>query len=327
MKTKIAITLGAMALSAMSGAAYAGSITQPGETIGYALGAPLPEGVYFATTGSYGSFRNLGDSADALVNIPVIAWSTPWEFFNGRIEAYVAAPEVAVGVSHLPPVIAGGTIVDRGLFINAIYNPALLVGEAWKLDSWGLPGWNYSSWIGGYAPVDNELGQDFWTFNSRTAITYNGDNWDLTAHVIYGITGDNLAGGLTHNVKTSPDYVNLDLTATKTFGKWEVGPVAYGSWDVSTISGVATGGRPYHEQGQFALGGLVGYNFTGITVQAYLTRDVWTENYFNPSSVFDCSATSLNTSGCNKAYETRFWTRLIIPLWTPPAIEPVTYKK
>ena len=100
MKTKIAITLGAMALSAMSGAAYAGSITQPGETVGYALGAPLPEGVYFATTGSYGSFRNIGDSSDALVNIPVIAWSTPWEFFNGRIEAYVAAPEVAVGQTH-----------------------------------------------------------------------------------------------------------------------------------------------------------------------------------------------------------------------------------
>ncbi len=34
------------------------------------------------------------------------------------------------------------------------------------------------------------------------------------------------------------------------------------------------------------LGGLVGYNFTGITVQAYLTRDVWTENYFNPSDGF-----------------------------------------
>jgi Putative MetA-pathway of phenol degradation len=315
MKTKIAITLGAMALSAISGAAYAGSITQPGETVGIALGAPLPEGVYFVDTGSYGSFRNLGDSSDALVNIPVLAWSTPWDFLGGHIEAYTAAPDVAVGRS------------SPSLFISAIYNPALLVGEAWKLDSWGLPGWNFSSWYGGYAPVDNELGQDFWVFNSRSALTYNGNNWDLTAHVIYGITGDNLAGGLTHNVKTAPDYLNLDLTATKTIGKWEVGAVAFGSWDVSTISSTATAGLPYHEQGQFALGGLVGYNFTGITLQAYLTRDVWTENYFNPSDVLNCSAASLNTSGCSKAYETRFWTRLIIPLWSPPALEQVTYKK
>ncbi len=329
MKTKIAITLGAMALSAFSGAAYAGSITQPGELAGLALGAPLPEGVYFESTQSYGTARSLADDGWAGVAIPAIAWSTPWQFFNGRIEAYVAAPLEAAGITHLPPAIvpttAGPVVVNRGLFLSDIYNPAGFVGEAWKLDSWGLPGWNFSQFYGGYAPVDNQLGQDFWVFNSRTAITYNADNWNLTAHFTYGLTGDNLAGGLTHNVKTSPDYFNLDLTATKTFGKWEVGAVGFGSWDTSTISRVATGGLPYHEQGQFALGGLVGYNFTGITLQAYLTHDVWTENYFNPSDVLNCSAISLNTAGCSKTYETRFWTRVIIPLWSPPA-EPVTYK-
>ena len=151
MNTKFAITLGAIALSTMSGAAYAGSLTQPGETVGIAIGAPLPEGVYFVDTGSYGSFRVLGDSSDALVNIPVLAWSTPWTFLGGRIEAYTAAPEVAVGRT------------SNTAFISAIYNPALLVGEAWSLGN----GWNFSSWVGGYAPVDNELGQDYWTFNYR----------------------------------------------------------------------------------------------------------------------------------------------------------------
>ncbi len=319
MKTKIAITLGAMALSAVSGAAYAGSITVPGETAGLALGAPLPEGVYFENTAGFGSARSLGDSGWADFSIPVVAWSTPWQFFGGRIEAYAAAPVETAGITHLPPVIAGGTVVDRGFFLRAIYNPALLVGEAWNLQSWGLPGWNYSSWVGGYAPVDNQLGQDFWVFNSRSAITYNADNWDLTAHVIYGVVGEQLSG-LLQGVKTNPDYLNLDLTATKTLGKWEVGAVGFGSWDVS-----GTDNRFYRKQGQFALGGLVGYNFTGISLQAYLTRDVWTENYFNPSGIFDCSAVSLNTSGCSKAYETRFWTRVVIPLWSPPA-EPVTYK-
>ena len=321
MKTKIAITLGAMALSVASGAAYASSITQPGELAGLALGAPLPEGVYFESTNSYGTARTLGDDGWAGLPIPAIAWSTPWQFFNGRIEAYVAQPLEEAGVTHLPPVIAGGTVVDRGFFFSAIYNPAGFVGEAWKLDSWGLPGWNFSSFVGGYAPVNNVLNQDFWTFNSRSAITYNADNWDLTAHVTYGVTGDNLASGPTNSRKISPDYVNLDLTATKTLGKWEVGAVGFGSWDVSNIDTPV-----YHKQGQFALGGLVGYNFTGISLQAYLTRDVWTENYFNPSGTFTCSATSLDTAGCSKAYETRFWTRVVIPLWSPPAVEQVTYK-
>ncbi len=39
----------AMSLSAVSGAAMAGSITQPGETVGVSW-APLPEGVYAVNT-------------------------------------------------------------------------------------------------------------------------------------------------------------------------------------------------------------------------------------------------------------------------------------
>ena len=304
MKTKIAITLGAMALSALSGSAYASSITQPGETVGIAIGAPLPEGVYFVDTGSYGTARTVSDDGWALVNIPVVAWSTPWTFLGGRIEAYVAAPQEVAGRSN------------PSLFFSSIYNPALLVGEAWSLGN----GWNFSQFFGGYAPVDNALGaaHDAWIFNSRSAITYNGDNWDLTAHVIYGASSDT-QNGPSQGFKVQPDYLNLDLTATKTLGKWEVGAVGFGSWDVS-----GTYDPYYRKQSQFALGGLVGYNFTGISVQAYLTHDIWTENYFNASDYCD----PVTGNRCSKAYETRFWTRLIIPLWSPPA-EPVltTYKK
>ena len=129
MKTKIAITLGAMALSVASGAAYAGSMTVPGETVGIAIGAPLPEGVYFVDTASFGSARFLGDSGWADFSIPVVAWSTPWTFFGGRVEAYAAAP-----------VIAYGRTAPNTVFNRAIYNPALLVGEAWSLGN----GWNFS---------------------------------------------------------------------------------------------------------------------------------------------------------------------------------------
>src|SRR5208282_398599 len=75
--------------------AYAGSVTQPGETVGIALGAPLPEGVYFVDTGSVGGYRGVDDDKGGLaVNIPVLAWSTPWSFLGGRIEAYAALPEI-----------------------------------------------------------------------------------------------------------------------------------------------------------------------------------------------------------------------------------------
>ncbi len=94
MKTKIAITLGAMALSAMSGAAYAAPLRSPVKRSAHALGAPLPEGVYFVNTGSYWRPDTWDDRGRTLTfDIPVIAWSTPWQLTslaNGRIEAYAS---------------------------------------------------------------------------------------------------------------------------------------------------------------------------------------------------------------------------------------------
>ncbi|HEY0330740.1 MAG TPA: hypothetical protein VGC77_16780, partial [Rhodopseudomonas sp.] len=50
------------------------------------------------------------------------------------------------------------------------------------------------------------------------------------------------------------------------------------------------------------LGGLVGYNFGPVITQFYLTRDVAESNY--------------------DGYDTRFWTRVIVPLWNPDASPP-----
>ncbi len=259
------------------GAAYAGSLTQPGETVGIALGAPLPEGVYFVDTASVGDWRALGAGNSTLgVNIPVIAWSTPWMFLGGRIEAYAAVPEITVS--------GPGT---GGVASTVMYNPALLVGEAWDLGG----GWGFSNFIGGYAPSDasiSGLGQalDFWTFNERAALSYTGGGWNLTAHIIYGSEGDNLA-----TKAKDVDYFNYDLTAVKTFGKWQAGLVAFGSADVGNCGPAC--------QSQFAMGGLAGYSFPGISVQLYGTRDVAESKYAGE--------------------ETRVWTRVVVPLWSPAA--------
>ncbi len=319
-KVIASVASGTIALCAASGA-YADhiSVTQPGETVGIALGAPLPEGVYFVSTGSMGGYRGDDDHLAALgVNIPVIAWSTPWTFLDGRIEAYAAVPEISAGV---PSNYAGGALTTpypgvgvAGRDFIAMYNPALLIGEAWDLGkvlSPALEGWGFSNFVGGYAPVDNELrifGHNVWVFNERAALSYTGDHWNLTAHMIYGIVGDDVDTG----VKVRPDYVNLDLTAVKTLGKWQVGPVAFGSWAASGCStgettGIAQGSviNTCGREAQFAVGGLIGYDFPGITTQLFFTKDVYSEGYYN-------------TDG-SKSYESRLWLRVIVPLWTPPA--------
>ncbi len=76
--------------------ALAGSVTQPGETVGLAVGAPLPQGLYFVNTGDWGNRSGVDTSLG--VDIPVLAWSTPWTIFGGRVQFLIAGPVVEVGV-------------------------------------------------------------------------------------------------------------------------------------------------------------------------------------------------------------------------------------
>ena len=121
-----------------------------------------------------------------------------------------------------------------------------------------------------------------------------------------GLTGDPLNGG----PKQHPDYWNVNLTGYATLGKWEVGAIAFGSTDLESLAyGPGTCGvnTLKCEQAQWAAGGLVGYEFPGITVQARFSSDFWTQNYHN-----------INGS---ESYEKRFWVTTVIPLWTAPKEE------
>ena len=90
----------------------------------------------------------------------------------------------------------------------------------------------------------------------------------------------------------NPDFLNVDLTASRKFGDWEFGLVAFGSTDLnSPVDG-------YLKQSQIAVGGLIGKSFGTVILQAYLTTDVYEKNY--------------------GGHDTRLWGRFIIPVWQPP---------
>ena len=78
MKTKIAITLGAMALSALSVSAYAAPVTPPGEEAGLDASHPIPEGVYFVNIFGTGGDYLVDDKRSNLTfDVPVAFWATP----------------------------------------------------------------------------------------------------------------------------------------------------------------------------------------------------------------------------------------------------------
>jgi hypothetical protein len=275
-----------LSLCASTSVAVAGSVTQPGETVGAAAGAPPPPGFYFIDTFDWG--RRNGVDVELAVNIPVLAWSTPWTILGGRVVFLAAVPSLW---AHSP----GATNSD-------IYNPLLAGQLAWDLGN----GFNFSYMLGAYFDMHSDLAWSSTSLNQRFALTYNANGWNLTANLIWGVQLDSV----TDRPQLSPcpppfffrgcnpDFINIDLTATKRFDKWEIGLVGFGSSDLN---------RPvptYLKQSQFALGGLVGYDWGPVVTQAYVTTDVAESNYGGK--------------------DTRGWFRIIVPLGNPFATAAAT---
>jgi hypothetical protein len=114
MQTKLTTAAAAGALSMCMGisTALGGSVTQPGETLGLAEGAPLPQGLYFFNTADWGC-RNTSPTRCLGITIPIVAWSTPWTLLGARVQILTVTPFIETGVSHTA-------------YNASVYNPALL---------------------------------------------------------------------------------------------------------------------------------------------------------------------------------------------------------
>jgi len=280
----------------VSASALAGSVTQPGETVGAAAGAPLPPGFYAVNTADWGC-RDTKPATPTVctgVTIPVGIWSTPWTLLGANLQFLVATPAVVVAVEHMDS-------------FWGMYNPLVSGRLAWDLGN----GWGFSYLLGAYIDVHSDVAWSSTSLNQRFALSYTRDGWNLTANVIWGIHFDSVTDRPQLSPCPSPfalrgcnpDFINVDLTATKKVGKWEFGPVAYGSSDLTRpIAG-------YLKQSQFAIGGLLGYDFGPLTLQGYITTEVAENNY--------------------GGRDTRGWARIILPLGNPlaqPASAPIVRK-
>lgn len=98
---------------------------------------------------------------------------------------------------------------------------------AWDLGN----GFGVSYASGAYFGIGEPVAWSATSLNQRFALNYTRDNWNLTANVIYDAQLDSLTNepqisqcpapfGLNG---CNPDFLNVDLTATKKFGKWEFG--------------------------------------------------------------------------------------------------------
>ena len=305
MKNKILATLGtaALALSMSASASFAGYF-QPGETMGVSLVSPLPEGVFFADLTDYGRSdirgANLGVPGASLgVNIPVFIWSTPYTFYNTRLEFFVALPFVRID---------GGGADRLGAFSYAA-GPALahdfgggLTGGFLTLFRTPDPSQDLSSLpgaAGGPTGGRTEAG-----FDVRQSLQYivptNGSAFGgFGGGLFNGLTFIENAGfstSLGNQLKTN-DLFAGDLTIEKSFGKFTIGFTGFGALD--TQNRILSGGRAT----QIEIGGLIAYDFGPFSLTGIVTRSVLQD---------------LNGEHQAGGFETRGWLRLIAPLYVAP---------
>ena len=158
MNSKFAKLAAAGVLSLFTAAsAFAFSVTQPGGTVGLAAGAPFPQGFYFLNTGNWGRRSDPADTSVG-VDIPALAWSTPWTLFGGRVQFWLSGPLVEVGVHHAN-------------YVRGVYNPLIAGQLAWDLGN----NWGFSYLLGAYIDVNSEVAWSNTSLSQRFALSYTGN--------------------------------------------------------------------------------------------------------------------------------------------------------
>jgi hypothetical protein len=292
-----------------------------GVSIGDPLGAAPPPGLYFQNTtmfapGAPGYGQVSAYKVNAVADIPTLYWSTGWSFLGASVAMAISQPFYQVDSW---PSSAGGPPHTGTVHYPAVHNtwinPLTL---SWNFKN----GWFASASLAFYAPTgskyDNSPNPDYWTFEPSAAISYLADGWNLTARFVLNFNA--ASKGHTGSFANTPavafgvgyrsgDQGYVDLTATKKFGKWEIGPVGYLKWQLnddrpgsgfSCATMLAATAVKCGRASDFALGGMVGYDFGPVTLKAYFTESLSTKDDFGGLLV---------------------WTKLSFRVWAPDSVD------
>jgi hypothetical protein len=316
--TKALLAAAGIAAFAFSPAnAYEGApfSTQPGVFIGASAGVP-PPGIYMfnqiftnqlnlsgpgtQNTIPLSGGLKIGNNNSQHVNdyTAGFLFVPGWTFLGATYDAVVVQPFVDVGIGNP---LGGATIAGNPIspisVSSGVFNTYIVPVElSWKL---GNSGFAIKTGFGVFVPDGTHtgvnglgnVGNPWATFQPELIISYLAGGYNLTAALYEEINTAN-----PNDNYTNGNVFHADFTATKTFGKWTLGPVAHLVAQVTDDScpvGVCTahhpailppfapvpitlGGTLANTQrfSVFSVGGLVEYNFGPASLSVWATQDV-----------------------------------------------------
>jgi len=302
MKKLLGLCIGTLATVA-SFSASAEELWDPhlrGVNEGLVAGALPPPGVYgvldnywmsYAWHDSKGKQTNL--KLDALVEIPIVLWSTGYKVLGADYAMALAQPFTYTDLK-----MANNSALSNNAHwgnFNTILVPAQL--------SWALPHDFHvkgslsvylddaSSSTGRSAPSGGGAGagNPYYTLEPGVALTWLHDGWNLGIDLTYAHNFTNSstnynASGQKLDYTSGPELA-IDYTATKTIGKWTVGIGAHQENQLSSDSGPAAAAAGCGQKNgckvtNYGIGPIVGYQFEDINVMLTYNHNIYTENDF-----------------------------------------------
>jgi hypothetical protein len=273
---------------------YPGWASKPGVLIGASAGVP-PPGIYMFNqvftyqtnlVGPGTSTLGLGthNGVAAAVDVQGFLFVPGWTFLGATYDAVVVFPFVMASVSNPLQSLINPLLPSNFAGMHNTYIAP--VELSWKL---GTSGFVVKTGLGIYVPDGTiqgpfglgNAGNPWWTFQPELIISYLAGGWNLSAALYEEFNTRN-----TITNYTTGDIFHADFTATKTFGKWTIGPVAYYVGQVSNDScgnpcttfpgtpGVGTLGNAQRFN-IWAVGGLVEYNFGPASLSVWATQEVF----------------------------------------------------
>ena len=300
--------------------------TQAGVLIGASAGVP-PPGIYmFNQVFTYqsnlagpGNGGNTHIGLHANVDVQGFLFVPGWTFLGATYDAVIVQPWLDVSV---------GTPVNAQF--SGLFNTYLVPGElSWKF---GTSGFAFKTGLGIYVPTGTKtgafqlgnVGAPYYTFQPEAIFSYIKDGWNLSVAVYDEI---NTVNNNTHY--TSGDIFHADFTATKTIGKWTIGPVAYYVGQVSndscssitcqTTYGVgpaSVAALTNNRYNVWAVGGLVAYDFGPAALSVWATQEV-------SAKASNAAAAALGADGSTVSQGMTVFATLSYRLWGPEEAQPV----
>jgi hypothetical protein len=211
----------------------------------------------------------LGATYDAVLAQPVgmVSVGRPQTLVPGQIDMFSGVHNTYIAPVELSWNFKNGFLIKAGL---GMFIPDGTVQGVTALNIPGVTGLSSN----GFA----NFGQKYWTFQPEVIFSYLGGGYNLSAAIYGEFNTANQQDNYTQG-----NIFHADFTATKTFGKWTIGPVAYYAAQVSDDKcpiGVCTALHPLGIVGNpqryqlFAVGGLVEYNFGPASLSVWATQEV-----------------------------------------------------